>query len=55
MLGSDKNIEVRVTTGKTGFIKEFESATDPFLTQILDFCKKEWNFLRVGVQSVLEQ
>jgi len=48
ILGADKNVEVRVTAGKAGFIKEFETATDPLLTQILDFCKKERNFLQVG-------
>jgi len=48
ILGVDKNIEVRIAAGKAGFIKEFESATDPLLTQILDFCQKEKSFLRVG-------
>ena len=48
ILGVDKNIEVRVAAGKAGFIKEFESATDPLLMQILDFCQKEKSFLRVG-------
>jgi hypothetical protein len=48
ILGVDKNIEVRVSAGKAGFIREFESATDPLLKKILEFCEKERNFLRVG-------
>jgi hypothetical protein len=48
ILGADKNIEVRVSAGKAGYVKEFESATDPLLVQILEFCKKERDFLRVG-------
>jgi hypothetical protein len=48
ILGADKNIEVRVSAGKAGFIKEFENATDPQLTRILEFCEKERSFLRVG-------
>ena len=46
--GADKNIEVRISVGKAGFIKEFETATDPLLTKILEFCEKERSFLRVG-------
>jgi hypothetical protein len=45
ILGVDKNIEVRVSAGKAGFIKEFENATDPLLTKILEFCQKERSFL----------
>ena len=48
ILGADKNIEVRVSAGKAGFIKEFENAIDPMLTKILEFCEKERSFLRVG-------
>jgi len=48
ILGADKNIEVRVSAGKAGFIKEFENAIDPLLTKILEFCEKERSFLRVG-------
>ncbi|MCJ7431758.1 hypothetical protein MUO83_11210 [Candidatus Bathyarchaeota archaeon] len=48
ILGVDKNIEVRVLAGKAGFIREFESATDPLLKKILEFCEKERSFLRVG-------
>jgi hypothetical protein len=47
ILGSDKNIEVRVATGKIGFRKEFESATDPLLTRILEFCRKE-GYIRIN-------
>jgi len=48
ILGADQNIEVRASAGKAGFIKEFESATDPLLKKILEFCEKERSFLRVG-------
>jgi len=37
-----------VLAGKAGFIREFESAVDPLLTKILEFCEKERSFLRVG-------
>ena len=47
ILGGDKNIEVRVATGKIGFRKEFESATDPLLTRILELCRKE-GYIRVS-------
>lgn len=46
--GADKNIEVRVMAGKAGFVKEFETANDSLLREILDFCKKEDGFLQVG-------
>jgi hypothetical protein len=46
--GADKNVEIRVTAGKAGFIKEFETATDSLLVEIMDFCKKERDFLQVG-------
>ena len=39
LLGSDGTIEIRVQTGRIGFIKEFK-AGDPDLVKILDFCKK---------------
>jgi len=48
ILGVDKNVEVRASAGKAGVIKEFESATDPLLKKILEFCEKERSFLRVG-------
>ena len=46
--GADKNIEVRITAGKAGFIREFEGADDVLLKEILDFCRKEDGFLQVG-------
>jgi hypothetical protein len=54
ILGVDKNIEVRALAGKAGFIREFESATDPLLKKILEFCEKERSFLRVG-QAVRDE
>ena len=46
--GADKNVEIRVTAGKAGFIKEFETATDSLLVEIREFCRKERDFLQVG-------
>jgi len=54
ILGADKNIEVRVSAGKAGFIKEFKDARDPLLTIILEFCENERSFLRVG-QAVRDE
>ena len=31
--------EIRVTVGRLGFKKEFQSKEDPFFNQILGFCK----------------
>jgi hypothetical protein len=39
ILGVDGTFEVRVQTGRVGFIKQFKRADDPRLTKILDFCK----------------
>ena len=47
ILDSDGKVEVRVTTGKLGFKKEFERADDPELTKILAFCKRH-QFIRVS-------
>ena len=47
ILDSDGKVEVRVTTGKLGFKKEFERADDPELTKILTFCKRH-QFIRVS-------
>ena len=54
ILGADRNIEVRVSAGKAGFIREFENAVDPLLTKILEFCERERSFLRVG-QAVRDE
>jgi len=47
ILDCDGKIEVRVSTGKLGFRREFERADDPELTRILSFCKKR-RFIRVS-------
>ncbi len=36
----DDAIEIRVQTGRIGFIKQFKNDEDPDLTKILDFCRK---------------
>jgi hypothetical protein len=47
ILDSDGKIEVRVSTGKLGFKKEFERADDPQLTKILAFCKRR-RFIQIS-------
>src|SRR3990172_8763808 len=46
-LDNDGKIEVRVSTGKLGFKKEFKRADDPELTQILAFCKRH-QFIKIS-------
>jgi hypothetical protein len=46
LLDLDGKIEVRVTSEKVGFKKEFERADDPDLTRILAFCKRH-RFIRI--------
>ncbi|MDR0373482.1 MAG: hypothetical protein LBI79_08010 [Nitrososphaerota archaeon] len=40
ILDTDGKIEIRVTTGKIGYKKDYDQATDPELTHILAFCKR---------------
>jgi hypothetical protein len=47
LLDCDGKIEIRVTTGKLGFKKEFERADDQLLTKILAFCKRR-QFIQVS-------
>jgi hypothetical protein len=47
ILGGDEAFEIRVTTGKLGFKKEFERADDPLLQKILAFCKKR-GFIKIS-------
>jgi hypothetical protein len=42
----DGKIEIKVQTGRVGFIKEFESDTDKLLNRILDFCRRR-RYIRV--------
>jgi len=39
-LDNDGKIEIKVQTGKVGYLKEFESDSDKLLTRILDFCRR---------------
>ena len=39
IIGNDEPVEIRVTVGRVGFKKEFESMKDPLLNSILAFCK----------------
>jgi hypothetical protein len=36
-----KGVEIRVTVGRLGFKKEFESSKDPLLNSILSFCNSQ--------------
>ncbi len=54
ILGADKNIEVRITAGKAGFIREFETGDDKLLLKIREFCQKEHFFMQVG-ETVREE
>lgn len=47
ILDSDGKIEIRVSTGKLGFRKEFECADNPELTRILAFCKRH-QFIQIS-------
>ena len=47
LLDNDGNVEVRVSTGKLGFRKEFEKVDDPLLTQIMTFCRKR-HFIQIS-------
>jgi hypothetical protein len=46
ILESGKNVEIRVSTGRLGFRKEF-AADDPELAQIREFCTDK-QFIRVS-------
>ncbi len=47
LLESDGKTEIKVQTGKVGFVQEFENGTDPILKKILDFCKRH-RYIRVS-------
>lgn len=36
-----KGVEIRVSVGRLGFKREFESAEDPLLNRILSFCNSQ--------------
>ena len=45
-LDIDGKIEVKIQTGRVGYIKEFESESDKLLTRILEFCRRH-RYIRV--------
>ncbi len=47
LLESDGKTEIKVQTGKVGFVQEFGNGTDPLLNKILDFCKRH-RYIRVS-------
>ena len=54
LLANDGMFEIRVQTGRVGFKREFESANDPLLTKILDFCRRH-RYVRVSQTTRDEQ
>ncbi|HLN88874.1 MAG TPA: hypothetical protein VK253_02300 [Candidatus Binatia bacterium] len=36
----DRSVEIRVQTGRVGFIEELASRNDPLYNKILNFCRK---------------
>ena len=40
LLAMDGAVEIRVLTGRVGFVREFASRNDPLYVKILDFCRK---------------
>lgn len=40
LMGIDGRFEIRVQTGRIGFIREFEKTEDPLLDKILEFCRR---------------
>ena len=47
LLENDGKPEVRVSTGKLGFRREFERPDDALLTRILAFCRKR-HFIQIS-------
>jgi hypothetical protein len=41
LLSTDGMVEIRVQTGRVGFIREFEKSDDPLLMKILEFCRRQ--------------
>ena len=40
LLKNDGKVEIRVQTGKVGFVQVFERGDDPQLVRIQDFCRR---------------
>jgi hypothetical protein len=40
LLIMDGTVEIRVLTGRVGFVREFSNRNDPLYNKILDFCRK---------------
>jgi hypothetical protein len=47
LLKCDGKVEVRVSTGKLGFKKQYEKPDDPELAKILAFCRRR-QFIQVS-------
>jgi len=47
LLESDGKTEIKVQTGKVGFVQEFGNGNDALLNRILDFCKRH-RYIRVS-------
>jgi hypothetical protein len=46
LLSRDGNCEIRVQTGRVGFVKQYNDLKDKELVEILDFCKNR-RFIQV--------
>ncbi|HEX9262558.1 MAG TPA: hypothetical protein VF893_08535 [Candidatus Bathyarchaeia archaeon] len=47
LLESDGKFEIRVQTGRVGFMREFESGNDSLLKKIKDFCSRH-RYIRIS-------
>jgi len=53
ILEDSEATEIRVTVGRLGFKKEFKNKEDPFLNQILAFCKSK-KYIKIN-QSIRDE
>jgi hypothetical protein len=54
LLITDGTVEIRVQTGRVGFVREFANRSDPLYNKILDFCRKS-RYLNVSRTARDEQ
>jgi hypothetical protein len=47
LLKRDEKAEIRVQTGRIGFVKQYEDLNDKELKEILDFCQKR-RFIQIS-------
>jgi hypothetical protein len=54
LLTMDGTVEIRVTTGRVGFKREFANSSDPIYNRILDFCRRS-RYIKVSQTARDEQ